>query len=85
MSIRLDQNSFDLQGICPVCWGEDLTYSSSAVEWDSLYYDWTCDDCDSAWTEWYTINFYSQHLDYDWKQKKSTDDPEREWKTPFKS
>lgn len=78
MWIRLDQNSFDLQGECPVCRSSNLDYSASWIDWNCLYYDRVCENCESTWTEWYILEFYSQHLDYDWLQKKSTDDPERE-------
>lgn len=79
MSIRLDQNSFDLQGECPVCRSSDLEYQPAQVDDLCLYYDRTCNTCGSKWTEWYTVDFYSQRLDYDWLQKKDTDDPDREW------
>ncbi len=78
MWIRLDKNSFDLQGECPVCRWSDLEYQSADIDWDTVSYDWTCNTCGSQGTEWYTMDFYSQNLKYDWLQKKSTDDPERE-------
>lgn len=78
MSIRLDHDSFDLQGECPVCRSSDLEYQWAQIDDMCVYYDWTCNTCKSKGTEWYTMDFYSQHLDYDWLQDKSTDDPERE-------
>lgn len=83
MSIRLDQNSFDLQGECPVCRSSDLNYNPADIDNDTISYDWTCNNCGSQGTEWYTMEFYSQNLKYDWLQKKSTEDPgwEREPKS----
>lgn len=78
MSIRLDQNSFDLQGECPVCRSSDLEYQSAEIDDYCVSYAWTCNTCKSKWVERYTMDFYSQHLDYDWLQKKSTNDPDRD-------
>ena len=78
MSIRLDHDSFDLQWECPVCRSSDLNYGKPDITDDCLSYDWTCNHCWSKWVERYTLDFYSQHLDYDWLQKMKTDDPDRE-------
>lgn len=78
MSIRLDQNSFDCQGECPICGSPDLNYDESWIDNMCVYYDRECNNCHSQWTEWYTMDFYSQHVDYDWLQKKNTDNPDRD-------
>ena len=79
MWIRLDRTAFDLQGVCPVCRWWDLEYQWADIDWDTVSYKWTCNDCHSEWTEWYTMEFYSQDLRYDWPQKKSVDDEDREY------
>lgn len=79
MSIRLDRNSFDLQGECPICRWTDLEYQSVEIDWDTVSYKWTCNDCHSEWVEWYTMDFYSQALHYDWSKNMSVDDANREY------
>jgi hypothetical protein len=79
MGIRLDRNSFDLQGECPICRGQNLDYDSAQIDDLCVYYDWECQDCHSKGTEWYTMDFYSQAVDYDGKQKKDTHDDDWEW------
>ncbi len=81
MAERFDKNSFDMQGECPVCWWSNLNYDTAEIDWDVVSYGWTCNDCESEWTEWYTLEFYSQALQYDWPQKMSVDDEWREYKT----
>lgn len=79
MSIRLDRNSFDLQGECPICRWTNLDYDAVEVDWDTASYWWICNDCHSQWTEWYTLDFYSQALQYDWPKDMSVDDEWREY------
>ena len=75
---RLDQNSFNAQGDCPICWWSNLDYWSAEIDDNCVSYEWTCCDCNSQWREWYTMEFYSQVVDYDWEKKMSTDDENRE-------
>lgn len=81
MWIRLDHNSFDLQWYCPICNSSDLEYQAADIEDNTVSYRWTCNECKSEWREWYTIEFYSQNVLFDWKQWLSTDDPNRERKS----
>lgn len=75
---RIDQNSFDAQGDCPICWGNNLEYQSPEIDWYDVAYDWECNDCHSQWTERYTLEFYSQNVLYDWKKEMRTDNEKRE-------
>lgn len=75
---RLDHNSFNAQWDCPICWWSNLNYWDTNLDDGCVYYDRTCNDCHSQWTEWYTMEFYSQCVDYDWKKHMSTDDERRE-------
>lgn len=78
MSVRLDHESFDMQGQCPICWSMNLDYDDAHIDDWNVYYDWICNKCKSTWTERYTMDFYSQHVDYDGIQNKDTVDEDRE-------
>ena len=49
------------QGICPCCGYDDLEYSDSGREDESIWYKWQCPECKKTGREYYDLVF-SQHV-----------------------
>ena len=53
-----------VQGRCPKCNSDDLKYDSLEIVDDSLYYPYTCRQCEFDGREWYNLHFIG-HWDLD--------------------
>lgn len=78
MSVRLDHDSFDVEGQCPICWNNILDYWDSGIDDWYVYYEWKCHKCKSEWAERHVIEFSSNQVNWDGIQKKNTSDADRE-------
>lgn len=47
----------DENGICPICYNSNLTYSTPIIDGETLIYPWTCDDCKATGKEVYNLTF----------------------------
>jgi len=45
------------QGICPKCGSDNLEYGPVEPEDESIYYPYTCQNCDFDGNEYYDVNF----------------------------
>jgi len=51
-------------GVCPVCGSEDLHYEALELDNDSVYYPFTCADCEARGEEWYELTYlYTQTVE----------------------
>lgn len=46
---------------CPCCGESNLSYGDSGLVDSQYYYNWTCQECDAAGTQWFDLVF-SEHI-----------------------
>ncbi len=51
-----------IEGDCPKCAGQNLSYGKSEIEENCLCYEYVCEDCDFKGIEWYSLAFI-KHTD----------------------
>jgi C4-type Zn-finger protein len=49
-------------GVCPNCGNSSLEYEGKDFEGDAICYYWHCEECNSAGTEWYSIEFTGHNI-----------------------
>lgn len=55
----------NLQGACPKCGSENLSYEDTNICGTELGYEFECEDCGCRGTEWYELNFLETVSDDD--------------------
>jgi hypothetical protein len=53
------------RSICPCCGNNSLSYGVAEFEDDNLSYPWTCDECNSTGSEWYSLEFSGHNVKED--------------------
>ena len=46
-----------MQGKCPKCDSDNITYGDSTLDGESMGYQAQCDDCKTKFTEWYNLEY----------------------------
>ena len=62
--------------ICPKCGSDHSEMTDYEMDIDCLWTNWSCNDCEEAWTEYYTLIYDGYATDdkvYDAEGKECTD------------
>ena len=52
-----------MEGQCPNCKSNNLSYGETELEGNSLGYHFVCDDCKKSGMEWYDLNYSESTID----------------------
>lgn len=50
-----EENKYYEQGKCPICGSEQITYDSSEIDGQYMYYKCCCDKCNATFNEFYEL------------------------------